>query len=1791
VIVLLLSYLSLSGFPVNKYYLKDLSEFHNQIGDVVVDDYYYKDQYLYSGRLVFFEEWNTEFFVQNFGSSLRKVISETMSKKVSGKGGIIPDIDLSLKIPRGLSYIIGEGGHISVDGSQSISLEVSRNQSSTLIGRETSAFPQIKLEQRTRANITGTVGEKIHVRINHDTEAREQDNKLKIWYEGDEDDIVQRVDAGDLKALGGGRNQSVFGIQTSGIFGSTKYNILAGKVESKTSSNTESFSFSSYTDTLFERDYRRDEYFYTGLTEQDSLISIGLFLEQKGTVEGRPAHLIDINGNPLNEAAKFAELIYKDDYELRYLRVTGGQLLPYLRVKKNLSDTRLSVWYIYYNGALNRIDTLGNITPETGDTLTLAQLRPRNPSLGDPSWNLMMRNIYSFGTENPTSVDVTIFKVVSGGDDIEIEQVSGKEYVELLGIDGDGNGITDPTQIMGSDGSIIFPYEKPFLNPVLGADTVSSIYRKKTLLANEGRNFRIVITAASSKREFYIGHGDLVDSSEVIIVDETDSLKPGVDYRIDYNTGRVVFTESANISPDSKITYTYDTEPLFSFTSRYIARTNITTHPFEGSDVNFDFAFRSSSNPEPHPSVGVEPSHIAIGKVAFSTKRELSTFSNLPFVDPESKSSVRINGSYAFSLPNPATNGKSYLDDMESVKLSRGLELSAGLWNYCSQPDSSIQFENLGKIDWFNSKIPRTHIYPELPAEQRGQYASTVVLYFQPRTEGNPFNSWAGIMETFSAAENFSQKKYLEVWVKGDEGDLFVELGERMKEDIPRWGRAPDGSDSLLLPNGIIDTEDKNWNFELEPGEDTGLDGIAFDDDKWVYVPDSLDDGRDDYPDQLKTLQDSLKLHRKEGNRRLDSEDLNRDYTLELKSEYFRYKIDLESTELVANYGSGGWRMYRIPMMDSTYYKKFGSPSFENILYARIWFTGVDATARVSIAEIAMVGSKWVDKGIRFYPSDSLNPLGGNFLITYRNSFEDADYIPPVEQEREVYGGYAKEQSLVFKIDSLESGDYCLGESYLELPRGRSGKGYDLRLFESLRFFSEVTSTISDSVMIFLRLLTDSSNYYQYSYNLTPDGWDTLDVKFQNFYDLKLHNDTADGNYSLKGNPTLTNIAYLQLGVANSTLEDFTGEVYFDDIILTGANTDMGHNLDLNIATNVGDLVPNLSYSIQRRSARYKANLDALRDIGDMERISHNFNIKSNAGKILNEFVKIPVSFNYTVSKELPQYRRNSDILLPPEEKANEASLSEIRRITVNLSKPKPSNHWLIKYTLDNIRISGTYSLARSFYPEQKADTVINKSANFKYNLPLPSISPPILSGGQASLVPSNFHFNADYKYKVSDRFKYSVVDSTYQRVKEKPVKELTSSGGFVYKPIRWISVKYNISGKQDLLYGNQLGQNVSLNETIMANHNSSQLGFNNINLSYSNIFSQNHGIDYSKTLGDTLDVRSVRQSRTISITDDFKIQRIIKKVPLISGLSDHINPIRFTSSFGREGYFAYLSSLPDYRFRYGVDPKPGREFIVQSNPGDGGIINKQYNLSSGLNLGRVKIDMSGNWRETNPDEEKIKNSVSAERATNLSFPNVNIQIADIDHYFPGLKKLIKSSKFNVSMNRDRVTTQGLIGLKYSSVGTSLRVSPALDLKFKNDIGIKITSGYSRSDQNSERSYKFKNRSESYDVNITGSYSLKPIQKGISLPLLGRLRWTKPIIIKATFALRNNKEVSMNLSTQNEEIKQDNRNLRFELSSNYDFSNMVSGGLSINYRNYLNRKIADDVTTSYGGRFNIIFKF
>jgi hypothetical protein len=1808
-LLILISYTNISGFSNNIYYREELSTSSALSKDFIISNYYYNGYYLYSEPEKNLVDWSDESFENNF----RKLLGKKMQKISKGsrdktQEGIVPDIDLDLNMPRGLTYILGEGGHIEVKGSETIDLKVEKTNHSYAYRESYSGYPQIILEQRLLADINGTIGTKLNVAINEDSERPDQDNKVRIWYGSApgsnsdvEDDIIQELHLGDI---GGTGEEKLFGIATRGFFGSTAFDLSVGKLESDEVSGSTTLDVTTQSKTINERDFLKNEYFYTGLPNfSDSLIEYGIFINEDG-FSGIPATLRDFGGEEVGTNVPFAALEEGKDYELKEFIRPDKTRLPYFHFLNPYKiSNRIVGVYLIYADLTGNIDTLGAIARDPDDplkinSLTLYELKSASPGPSDPCWNLQMRNIYSIRTTTPSKVDIEIHKIIAGGNN-RLTNEANVPYTQILGIT-DANGNTIPSQILWEDGCLVFPEPFPFLNPGLGADTVPEIYRKKELKDNEGVNFGIVITttATSSSATFNLSGvaGSIIENSENLWVDGR-LLVRNTDYTVNYQTGEVELKNRNALPPDAKIDYTFKSQPYFSFESQYKAKANIRTVPFKDSKLNFDLGFLSRSDKGVfHPSVGKEPSNITSSKVDFFLRKDpdflSELFGNLPFVDDDSKSGYTINGSYGFSLPNPAKGGNSYLEDMESIDLPVNLDMLEGNWYLSSQPDISVDIADLGKLDWFTSIYLRNWIFPEYSSFD--DRIDVLVLYFQPN-DVDPITSWGGIMKSFVSEQNFSQKDFLEIWVKGEGGELIFDMGDRMVEDAPRWGRSSNGSDSLIYPNGRIDSEDKNYDGIRQTGEDAGLDGVKMDDNNWTYQRDSLyDDGVDDcYGNQRGTFADSLKRHNKENNLRLDSEDLNWDNILQTHNDFFRYRIDLSSSKYLAKEGINGWKVFKVPLKDSSSFEKVGNPSFESILYTRIWFEGFDDNARITLAKVAIVGNKWENKGVRLISNNSLNPSGGYFEIGHRNTYEDSDYISPVERERDIYGNYEEEQSLTFVIDSLAIGNYCLLEDYLELPAEKQGIGYDLCLYGSLNFYTKYIGETNDSAIVFLRLLTDSLNYYEFS-TVARTAWDTVEVTFENFTSLKINNDTASGSYSLKGKPSLKNIAFLQLGVANQSDENLKGEILIDDIILKEADSRKGDRIDLSVSTNIGDLITNLSYNISHSSANYKGSLSDLRKLGDKELSSQGFGITADFGKFLNETVNLPVSYSIKESNNTPIYEVNSDVILPPERADSLTDRGRARNVTISLSKKNKSNNWLLKNTVDNLQLSGSLRKSENYNPLRSADTTTSSTASANYKLQIPYIS--LLGDKTTSILPTNFEFRSTYEYKESQQYNYK--DSLYDKRITPLTKQISNYAGVSYKPIKWIGMDYSITTRNDLREREpfsenrslfDLGQDASLKEDINVTHHSNQFGINNLNITYRNTFNQNHDIEYSKTLGDSLDVRGCSQQKTIRVNNDLRLNTLFQKIPLLSRFSKNVSPLTLAYNYGKDGTFAYLNSKPDYKFRYGLTTEPPEYLFEDISNTDGGTYRKNYSLSSGLTFPRISFDLKARLSQTEPDAIQIQRKPQiAWRTTEFTFPDLDVRVPDIQRYIPFLGTLVQRSNLSISITRDSSATKGIAGTEYSVGESSLNISPALELIFKNKLDFNIRPQYT-----TRRTYPatlLNNYGKSKGLSINCSYTLKPSKTGLPLPLFGKVKWDKPINLNASIIFKDNISYTIN-SLGEESRNQDDRTIEFNLNGNYSFSDMVSGGLAFNYRNYLNRRMENMSSTTFGGSFNIILKF
>ena len=104
--------------------------------------------------------------------------------------------------------------------------------------RKTSSF---NFDERIQMNVIGKIGDKLQLQANYDTEATfEFENEIKLEYTGDEDDIIKKIELGNVSLPLSGSlitgAQSLFGIKTKMQFGRTTLTAVFSEQKSETSS-------------------------------------------------------------------------------------------------------------------------------------------------------------------------------------------------------------------------------------------------------------------------------------------------------------------------------------------------------------------------------------------------------------------------------------------------------------------------------------------------------------------------------------------------------------------------------------------------------------------------------------------------------------------------------------------------------------------------------------------------------------------------------------------------------------------------------------------------------------------------------------------------------------------------------------------------------------------------------------------------------------------------------------------------------------------------------------------------------------------------------------------------------------------------------------------------------------------------------------------------------------------------------------------------------------------------------------------------------------------------------------------------------------------------------------------------------------------------------------------------------------------------------------------------------------------------------------------------------------------
>lgn len=564
-----------------------------------------------------------------------------------------------------------------------------------------------------------------------------------------------------------------------------------------------------------------------------------------------------------------------------------------------------------------------------------------------------------------------------------------------------------------------------------------------------------------------------------------------------------------------------------------------------------------------------------------------------------------------------------------------------------------------------------------------------------------------------------------------------------------------------------------------------------------------------------------------------DIEDVNGDNTLNEYEKYYQYKVSIKrdsmqigrnhitdsytSTVNLANGNSEEvtWYQFKIPIRE--YNKKIGSiRNFKSIRFIRMFMTNFEKETHLRFATLDLVRGEWRNYSKDLYPVGKLPVSTGALDVQAVNIEENSDktpvnYVLPPGITREVDPGQTQilqlnEQSMVMKVTNLAPND----------ARAVYKKtSYDMRQYKRLQMFVHAEQLPDDirklkdyELTCFIRLGSDMvNNYYEYEIplKLTPAGvysgesdvdretvWmaeNMFDFPFSALTDAKLKRNKSkqDGSYisdlipfydkgknkiRVVGNPTISEVENIMIGIRNVSGDVKSGEIWVNELRMSEFDEDGGWAAMGNLAVGLSDIgAVNLSGRVE--TAGYGSIESNVMDRRTDDLYQMNFSTNMELGRFLPEKAKIqlPAYFSYTNETITPKYNPlDEDVLLSDalDNIQNQKDRDTLIMVSQTVSKSKSFNISSAKINIksknpqfyDPANVSFTYSYSernqtsaeveRNLEKQERAAVNYNFSFNPKPVEPFKNIKAlnkpafKILSDLNFNYLPSSLSFNSD---------------------------------------------------------------------------------------------------------------------------------------------------------------------------------------------------------------------------------------------------------------------------------------------------------------------------------------------------------------------------------------------------------------------------------------------------------------
>jgi hypothetical protein len=571
------------------------------------------------------------------------------------------------------------------------------------------------IDQSQRFTIVGQVGDKVSVRVDQDSERLfEFQNAIKLEYTGYEDEIIQKIEAGNVDlslpstrlAAFSAQNRGLFGLKSQLKVGPLKLTSIASLEKGEKNKITVSSGATQSTQIIYNTQPRPNTYFFVDNLYRDNFRYFTASLSHRTALYDSSQYVRDFDlyksvpiagGNNVGTISGWA--VY-DPINTNFNSLTEDQnhqhntfqlmqpTTDYI-VDPNLGYIRLTtaigagtVLACAYRTSTDTIGDITAIAPQPGDTteIHLKLLRPQNPVYTDSTWNLMFRNVYYLYATNivQSGFDIKIKFEQAGSPDEEDQQTpEGRlSYLTIFGLDRQNtSGVPTPDGVIDNNpsiidwqrGEIIFPDLRPFdpegyyINDQLTGQNLLQVDRRTPAIYDTSgfmpqSNFKIEVKYANVSSVFPLGFNVLENSEEVYL--NGARMNRGTDYTIDYMSGQLLILNQAALAPGADLEILYESGSIFQLDKKTLLGTRAEYELWnEQSFVGGTLLYLNEKPLDQRVRVGSEPMRNFLWDVNSSMVFKPSFLTDavdaLPLVESDAESRIAIEGEVAKVYPNP----------------------------------------------------------------------------------------------------------------------------------------------------------------------------------------------------------------------------------------------------------------------------------------------------------------------------------------------------------------------------------------------------------------------------------------------------------------------------------------------------------------------------------------------------------------------------------------------------------------------------------------------------------------------------------------------------------------------------------------------------------------------------------------------------------------------------------------------------------------------------------------------------------------------------------------------------------------------------------------------------------------------------------------------------------------------------------------------------------------------------------------------------------------------------------